>query len=201
MNVRLHPTADISEEAIIGDGSSIWHHAQVRERVKIGKNCVIGKGVYIDFEVLIGDNVKIQNYVSVFHGVVVEDGVFIGPHVCFTNDLLPRAINPDGSLKATDDWELSKTQIRRGAALGANSTILCGISIGEWAMIGAGSVVVHDVPDHGLVWGNPARLHGFVCACGGRLIKEIELDGYVQTKCKNCGQTISILLEDWERIQ
>ncbi len=108
---------------------------------------------------------------SVYHGVTIDDGVFIGPHVCFTNDLRPRAINPDGSLKAADDWILSLTHIRQGAALGANSTIRCGITIGMWAMIGSGSVVTKDFPDYSLAWGNPARLHGFVCPCGERLTK------------------------------
>src|SRR5574339_341906 len=136
MGIRIHPTAEVSDKAVIGEGASIWHHAQVREDVKIGRNSIIGKGVYVDAGVPIGDNVKIQNYVSVYHGVAIEDGVFIGPHVCFTNDLKPRAINPDGSLKAADDWVLSLTRIRRGAALGANATIRCGTTIGAWAMIG-----------------------------------------------------------------
>jgi UDP-2-acetamido-3-amino-2,3-dideoxy-glucuronate N-acetyltransferase len=156
--IRIHPTAEVSNDAIIGEGTSIWHQAQVREGVSIGKNCILGKGVYIDFGVEIGDHVKIQNYVSVFHGVTLEDGVFVGPHVCFTNDLLPRAVNPDGSLKTDSDWVLSKTLVREGAGLGANSTIRCGVIIGRWAIVGAGSVVTRDVPDYGMVWGNPARL-------------------------------------------
>jgi len=136
MTIRIHPTAEVSPKAEIGEGTSIWHHSQVREGVRIGKDCILGKGVYVDAGVTLGDHVKIQNYVSVYHGVTIEDGVFIGPHVCFTNDLKPRAINPDGSLKAADDWVLSLTRIQRGAALGANSTIRCGITIGMWAMIG-----------------------------------------------------------------
>lgn len=167
--IRIHPTAEISPNAIIGDGTSIWHHSQVRENSIIGKNCIIGKGVYIDQGVHIGENVKIQNYVSVYHGVTIEDGVFIGPHVCFTNDLFPRAINPDGSLKSEDDWILRLTFVKRGASLGANSTIRCGITIGSWALIGCGTVVTKSVPDYGLVWGNPGQLKGFVCPCGTRL--------------------------------
>ena len=135
----------------------------------IGRNCILGKGVYVDFGVKLGDNVKIQNYVSVFHGVSVEDGVFIGPHVCFTNDMNPRAINPDGSLKSADDWVLSETLVKHGASIGANSTIRCGITLGEWSMIGAGSVVTTTVPPYGLVYGNPARMRGFVCPCGHKL--------------------------------
>lgn len=199
MTVRIHPTAEVSDKIEIGDGTSIWHHAQVREGVKLGKNCIVGKGVYIDADVPIGDNVKIQNYVSVYHGVKIEDGVFIGPHVCFTNDMRPRAVNPDGSLKAADDWELSVTLIRRGAALGANSTIRCGITVGEWGMIGSGSVVTQDVPAHGLVYGNPARLHGFVCFCGTELSEESRKEGTVVTKCPKCGQQVEIQLSDWER--
>ena len=106
-SVRIHPTADVSPSAEIGSGTSIWNQSQVRERARIGPGCVIGKNVYVDFDVVIGANVKIQNNVSVYHGVTIEDGVFIGPHVCFTNDRIPRAINPDGSLKSDDDWEVS----------------------------------------------------------------------------------------------
>ena len=117
----------------------------------IGENCILSKGVYVDAGVFIGNNVKIQNYVSVYHGVTIEDGVFVGPHVCFTNDLYPRSVNADGSLKAADDWTLSPILVKEGAAIGANSTIVCGTTIGRWAMIGSGSVVTKDVPDHGLV--------------------------------------------------
>lgn len=189
MPIRIHPTAEISSTASIGEGASIWHHCQVRENAHIGENCILGKGVYIDAGVIIGRNVKIQNYVSVFHGVTVEDGVFIGPHVCFTNDLWPRAINPDGSLKAANDWVLSPTLIRHGASLGANSTIRCGITIGAWAMVGAGSVVTRNVPDHGLVRGNPARLAGFVCFCGAKLMVEKLQKGHLSGRCPKCGQT------------
>jgi UDP-2-acetamido-3-amino-2,3-dideoxy-glucuronate N-acetyltransferase len=201
MSIRIHPTADVSPKANIGEGTSIWHHCQVREEVSIGENCILGKGVYVDAGVVIGDNVKIQNYVSVYHGVTIEDGVFVGPHVCFTNDRFPRAVNPDGSLKAADDWELVETYIGKGAALGANSTIICGIRIGAWAMIGAGSVVTKNIPEHGLAWGNPARLHGFVCACGGRLQVRARIEDIVQTVCEKCGRDVSIPSGDWERVE
>ena len=140
-NVRIHPTAEVASDAVIGPGTSIWNQAQVRERARIGADCVIGKNVYVDFDVVIGDRCKVQNNVSLFHGVTVEDGVFIGPHVCFTNDRLPRAVNGDGSPKTDEHWEVSPIRVRAGAALGANSTILPGVTIGTWAMVGAGSVV------------------------------------------------------------
>ncbi len=198
MTIRIHPTAEVSDKIEIGEGSSIWHHAQVREGVKIGTNCIIGKGVYVDAGVPIGNNVKIQNYVSVYHGVKIEDGVFVGPHVCFTNDMRPRAINPDGSLKAADDWVLSETVIKKGAALGANSTIRCGITIGEWAMVGSGSVVTKDVPAHGLVFGNPAKLNGFVCACGTKLKEEDRKGAMVMAICPKCSRKVEISKQDWE---
>jgi acetyltransferase-like isoleucine patch superfamily enzyme len=199
MAVRIHETAEVASTAEIGDGTSIWHQCQVRPGARIGQNCILGKGVYIDADVVLGSNVKIQNYVSVFHGVTLEDGVFVGPHVCFTNDMRPRAVNPDGSLKSADDWVLSKTLVKKGAALGANSTIRCGITVGEWAMVGSGSVITRDVPDYGLMYGNPARLHGFVCPCGEILEKESEQDGQVAARCPKCNAVIKIASQDWEK--
>jgi UDP-2-acetamido-3-amino-2,3-dideoxy-glucuronate N-acetyltransferase len=206
MTVHIHPSAEVSAKAQIGEGCRIWHQAQIREGAQIGQNCIIGKGVYIDKGVIIGDNVKIQNYVSVYHGVILEDGVFVGPHVCFTNDLVPRAINPDGSLKATDDWVLVGTRICQGASLGANSTIVCGVTIGVWALVGAGSVITRSIPAHGLVWGNPAWLRGFVCMCGQRLpVKEAKPDpentANILARCVACGRTSSIPFTDWEQIR
>lgn len=167
--IRIHPTAEVSPRATIGDGTSIWHQAQVREGAHIGQECIIGKNVYIDFDVPIGNRVKIQNNCSIYHGAILEDGVFIGPHVVTTNDLYPRAINPDGTLKRAADWEVGAVRIGYGAAVGARSVILPGVTIGRFAMVGAGAVVTADVPPHGLVVGAPARLIGYVCACGRRL--------------------------------
>ncbi len=201
VSVRIHPTADVSDGAKIGAGTSIWHQCQVREDVHIGSNCILGKGVYVDFGVKIGDNVKVQNYVSIYHGVEIEDGVFVGPHVCFTNDNLPRAINPDGSPKANDDWVLGRILVKRGAALGANSTILPNVVIGEWALVGSGAVVTKDVPAHGLVAGNPARLIGFVCACGQRLEAGPVTGELLQAHCPACGKITEIPLEIWRKAQ
>ena len=153
----VHPTSDVSPQANIGDGTKVWQHCQVRERAVIGRNCILSKGVYIDSDVYIGNNVKIQNGISVYHGVTLEDGVFCGPHCVFTNDKQPRAINPDGSLKSLADWTVSETLVQTGASIGAHATIVCGVTIGRWAMIGAGAVVTRDVPEQSVVAGVPAR--------------------------------------------
>jgi UDP-2-acetamido-3-amino-2,3-dideoxy-glucuronate N-acetyltransferase len=170
----IHPSAEVEAGAVIGEGTKVWHLVHIRRDAHLGGECVIGRGVFIDAGVQIGNRVKIQNYVSVFHGVKIEDGVFVGPHVCFTNDMFPRAINPDGSLKAPDDWVLSETLVKTGAAIGANSTIVCGTTIGRWAMIGSGTVVTKDVPDYALVVGNPGKIIGWVTASGKRVATQKE---------------------------
>lgn len=195
MAPRIHPTADVSPQAVIGEGTSIWNQVQVREGAVIGTNCVISKDVYIDAGVHIGSNVKIQNGVSVYHGVTIEDGVFVGPHVCFTNDKYPRAINPDGTLKGAEDWIVSETRIGYGAALGARAVILPGVSVGRWAMVAAGAVVTRDVPDYGLVVGHPARLKGFVCPCGARLAR-----ADLRARCPKCGTEIALTAEAWAQL-
>lgn len=194
-----HPTTYVSPEAVIGDGTQIWHQSQIRELSVIGTNCVIGKDVYVDYKVQIGNNVKIQNGVSVYQGVTLEDGVFCGPHCVFTNDIRPRAITPDGVLKTTNEWRLTSTLVRRGASIGAHATIVCGVTIGEWAMIGAGAVVTRDVPDHGLVYGTPARLRGFVCPCGNHLSDATDpLDGELATlECSSCQRAVAVNMEDY----
>ena len=187
--VFIHPTADVSPDAALGRGTKVWHQAQVREGAVIGQNCILAKGVYVDFGVRIGDNVKIQNGSSVYHGVTLEDGVFVGPHVVFTNDVLPRAVNPDGSLKSDADWEVAATLVREGASIGAGTVVVAGVTIGRWALVGAGAIVTRDVPDYGLVYGNPARLRGFVCPCGHALARAG--DGPIW-KCTYCGCDIQI---------
>lgn len=172
----VHPTAEVSEMTKIGKGTRIWHHAQIREFAEIGENCNIGKGVYIDKGVKIGNRVKIQNYVSVYCGVVIEDDVFIGPSATFTNDKYPRAW-------IWDESRLCRTLVKRGASIGANATIVCGITIGEYAMVAAGAVVTKDVPSHALVAGVPARIVGYVCECGNKLDEKLE--------CRLCNKNYS----------
>jgi len=182
-----HPTAIIESDAI-GEGTKIWHFVHVREKVKIGKNCTIGKSVYIDTEVEIGDNVKIENFASLYKGVKVEDEVFIGPAVTFTNDLYPRAF-------LWDESRIGYTKIQRGASIGANATVICGVTIGEYALVGAGSVVTKDVPPFGLVYGNPARLMGFICSCGSKLEKRVEEnEERILYEC-GCGNKVEIKRE------
>lgn len=163
MNYFRHPTAEVDEKAQIGNNTKIWNHVQVRENAVIGENCIISKGVYIDFDVVMGSNVKVQNGVNIYHGVTIEDDVFLGPSMTFTNDLYPRAFD--------QDWTVVPTLVKRGASIGANATIVCGVTIGEYAMVGAGSVVVEDVEPFSLVVGNPAKRIGYVCKCGNRLEK------------------------------
>lgn len=160
-NIYIHPTAEVDKSAVIGDGTKIWNQAQVREGVKLGEGCIISKNVYIDENVQIGSRVKVQNNVNVYHGVTIEDDVFLGPSMTFTNDMYPRAFS--------SDWEVSDTLVKKGVSIGANASIRCGVTIGEYAMVGAGSTVVKNVPAHALVVGNPARQIGWVCECGHKL--------------------------------
>jgi acetyltransferase-like isoleucine patch superfamily enzyme len=178
---RIHPTAEISPKALVGAGSRIWHYVQIREGVTIGENCIVGKDVYIDFDVKVGDNVKIQNGAYLYHGLTVEDGVFIGPRAVFTNDLYPRAINPDGGLKGNDDWDLGPITIKYGASIGTGAIIIPNVTVGRFAMVAAGAVVSRSVPDHGLVVGVPAKLSGYVCKCGRKMTQQC--DSYF---CQTC---------------
>ena len=170
----VHPTAELSPLAIVGQGTKIWNYAQVRERAHIGAECIIGKNVYIDFDVHIGARCKIQNNSSIYHGSTLEEGVFIGPHVILTNDLYPRAITPAGNLKGTADWVVSPILIKYGAALGAGAIVLPGVTVGRFALVGSGAVVTRDVPDFALVAGNPARIIGWVDETGRKTPKAKE---------------------------
>lgn len=200
MNYFVHVSADVDSQAIVGKGTKIWNQAQVREGVCIGRNCIIGKGVYIDFDVAIGDNVKIQNGCCVYHGVTLEDGVFLGPGAILTNDKFPRAINPNGSLKTDADWIVGKILVKQGASLGTGAVVLPGVTIAAFAMVGAGTVVTKDVPEHGLVVGNPAQLIGFVCFCGVRLGKGAGAGDETRLSCDKCGAEIQLPITVWRQI-
>lgn len=191
--VYIHPTAEVSPLARIGKGTKIWHEAQVREGAQIGANCVLGKGVYVDKNVIIGNNVKLENRVSVYQGVVIEDDVFVGPHTTFTNDIRPRSFNRE--------WKIVPTLVKKGASIGANCTIVCGVTIGEYAMIGAGSVVTRDIPPHALAYGNPARVRGFVCICGEDLIKVDELEDAFVMECNKCKRRFNIPREHYKLLE
>lgn len=179
----IHANADVSERAVIGAGTMVWAGAQVREGARVGAECTLAKGVYVDFDVTIGDRCKLENYACVFHPAVLEAGVFLGPGVLVTNDRVPRAVNPDGTRKGAGDWDPLPVRVCEGAAVGAASVLLPGVTVGAWALVGAGSVVTADVPAHGLVVGNPARLIGWVCACGARL-KGHDPTSYVCPACQ-----------------
>ncbi len=165
----VHPTALVEDGARVGADAKIWHQAQVRTGAQIGARSIVGKGAFVDFGVTIGPDCKLQNYACVYHGVTLGRGVFVGPHVVFTNDRRPRATAPDFGLLKDGDWEVGETVVEDGAALGANCTILPGVRIGAWAMVGAGAVVTRDVAPYALVAGTPARVIGWVCACGTRV--------------------------------
>jgi UDP-2-acetamido-3-amino-2,3-dideoxy-glucuronate N-acetyltransferase len=165
----IHPSADVAADARIGQRTSIWNGAQVREGAVIGEDCVIGKDAYIDAGVHVGDRVKIQNGASVYRGVTVESGVFIGPGAILTNDRFPRAITAEGALATADDWAVEEIHLRHGSSIGAGAIVVAGADVGRFATVGAGAVVTRPVPDHALVIGNPARRLGWVCVCGRRL--------------------------------
>jgi len=165
-DVRIVANADVAADASLGDGTRIWHLAQVREGARLGRNCIVGRGAYIGTGVVMGDNCKVQNYALVYEPASLGDGVFIGPAVVLTNDTYPRAINPDGSLKSAHDWEPVGVTIGTGASIGARATCVAPVEIGAWATVAAGAVVVRDVPDFALVVGVPARRIGWVGRAG-----------------------------------
>jgi UDP-2-acetamido-3-amino-2,3-dideoxy-glucuronate N-acetyltransferase len=190
--VFIHPTADVSEKAVIGAGTRVWHQAQIREGAVIGKDCIVGKGCYVDREVLIGDACKLQNGVFVFHGFNLEAGVFLGPGVMLLNDKHPRAVNPDGSPKSDADWEVSEGVVEYGAAVGGGAVVLPGVRIGRMALVGSGAVVTRDVPERAIVAGNPARLRGFACDCGYSLAQRGQAGAHVTYECAKCGRTYQL---------
>ena len=170
---RIHETAYVEEGALIGEGTGIWQYCIIKSGAVIGAGCNIGAGCYIEDKVKIGNGVKIKNNITLYEGVTVEDDVFLGPNCVFTN-----VINPRSFIERKKEFK--ETVVKKGATIGANATIICGNSIGRYAMVGAGSVVTKDVPDYTLVVGNPARLLGYVCECGCRLDEAL--------KCSACGK-------------
>lgn len=185
MTVKIAGSADVDDLAQIGDGSSVWHLAQVREHAELGRNCVVGRGAYIGTGVQVGDNCKIQNYALVYEPARLGDGVFIGPAVVLTNDTYPRAVSPDGSLKSASDWQPVGVAIGDGAAIGARSVCIAPVAIGAWSLVAAGSVVNKDVPAHALVAGVPAKQIGWVGHAGRRL----EAQGDKLWRCPTTGTT------------
>ena len=180
-SVFIHASSVVDEGAQIGPGTQIWHFCHVSKSARIGRNCRLGQNVYIANNVVIGDGVKIQNNVSVYEGVQLEDSVFCGPSMVFTNVNWPRSEFPRDPTKG-----YQRTLVKKGATLGANCTIVCGHTVGSYAFVGAGAVVTRDVPDYALVYGNPASLQGWVCACTQRLVWEGS-----QGECRRCRKTFS----------
>jgi UDP-2-acetamido-3-amino-2,3-dideoxy-glucuronate N-acetyltransferase len=175
----VHESSYIDDGAEIGAGTKVWHFCHVMPRARVGERCTIGQNVLVASDVTIGNNVKIQNNVSLYTGVIVEDDVFLGPSMVFTN-----VINPRSHVSRKDEYRT--TLVRRCASIGANATIMCGITLGQYCFVGAGAVVTRDVPDYALVYGSPARVRGWMCQCGEQL-QFAMLDGVERAVCKSCG--------------
>jgi UDP-2-acetamido-3-amino-2,3-dideoxy-glucuronate N-acetyltransferase len=183
----IHETADVSPDATVGDGTSIWHLVQVREGARIGEDCVIGRAAYIGAGVEIGERTKVQNFALVYEPARLGRGVFIGPAVVLTNDVYPRSVDADLQLKRGDDWDAVGVVVGDGASIGARSVVLAGVEIGTWALVGAGSTVIRDVPAHALVVGNPAVQKGWV----GRTGKRMSQDASGLYTCPDTGDRFS----------
>ncbi|MDQ1745885.1 MAG: UDP-2-acetamido-3-amino-2,3-dideoxy-glucuronate N-acetyltransferase [Frankiaceae bacterium] len=184
MAIRVLASADVDDRAELGDGTTVWHLAQVREGARLGRDCIVGRGAYVGTGVQMGDNCKLQNYALVYEPAVLENGVFVGPAAVLTNDLYPRSIDPDGKLKRGDDWDAVGVTIREGASVGARAVCVAPVTIGRWATVAAGAVVTKDVPDFALVAGVPARRIRWV----GRAGVPLEETGDGRWRCPRTGQ-------------
>jgi UDP-2-acetamido-3-amino-2,3-dideoxy-glucuronate N-acetyltransferase len=171
MAVTVSRTAQVDPTAELGDGTVVWELAQIREGARLGTGCVVGRGVYIGADVRLGNNVKLQNFALLYEPAELGDGVFVGPAVVLTNDKYPRSVDIEGQLKRGRDWEAVGVNVAEGASLGARSVCVAPVQIGQWAMVAAGAVVTHDVPDFALVAGVPAKRIGWVGKAGVRLIE------------------------------
>jgi acetyltransferase-like isoleucine patch superfamily enzyme len=177
VTVRIQPTAQVDATAELGEGTTIWELAQIREDARLGSGCNVGRGAYVGPGVRIGDRVKLQNYALVYEPAELADGVFVGPAAVLTNDVHPRAVDPDGATKRGGDWEPVAVRVGEGAALGARSVCVAPVRVGRWALVAAGAVVTRDVPDFALVAGVPARRVGWVGRAGERLVEREEEPG------------------------
>jgi UDP-2-acetamido-3-amino-2,3-dideoxy-glucuronate N-acetyltransferase len=177
--IFVHESSYVDEPCEIGAGTKVWHFSHIMKNCRIGERCNIGQNVVISPDVTIGNNVKIQNNVSVYTGCILEDDVFCGPSMVFTN-----VVNPRSHVTRKDEYRT--TLVKRGASFGANSTVVCGTTVGQYAFAGAGAVITRDVPDYALVVGNPARIHGWMCACGVKL-KFASAGDEERARCAACG--------------
>jgi UDP-2-acetamido-3-amino-2,3-dideoxy-glucuronate N-acetyltransferase len=176
----IHPTAVVEKTAKIGKDTKVWHFVHIREKAEIGSECVLGHSVY-------------ENRATIYQGVKIEDNVFVGPHVTFTNDRYPRSYSPN--------WKIVPTLVKKGASIGAGTVVICGVTIGEYAMIGAGSVITKDFPPHALAYGNPASLRGFVCKCGRQLKTKKEEERQIIMRCASCEEEYEIPREDYAKLR
>ncbi len=181
-SVFVHESSYVDEPCEIGANTKIWHFSHVMKNSRIGQNCNLGQNVLVSPQCVIGDNVKVQNNVSIYTGVILEDDVFCGPSMVFTN-----VFNPRSHVERKDEYRT--TLVKRGATIGANATVVCGSTLGQYCFVGAGAVVTRDVPDFAIVYGSPARVRGFSCACGEKLALPAEPDDGQTAQCERCSES------------